>query len=534
MAPRGRRGRGVSCVRRRLGGVVHMGGRGTVVHRGPRRRGARVGGPRHREAMRLPDLPSCFTTADARKAGLTEARLTRAVARGPSGAGPARALPLPGEVAPADRGAHHVALLGALLADRDDAVAASHLSAAAVWQLPLPLGGLHDTHLLRPPRSRPVPAQHGPCPGPPRRLGRAPARVRGGRARHEPGPDGRRLPRVLPAADRGARGRRRAAPGADDAAGGRRRPAGDVPLGRTPQGSPTSPSRWSTAVASRGSSPTPLCSSTSGAWTQPSPSSSSSTRRARSSGGSTAGGRRRDRPRARRQGQVRDGRAGRRRRPAARWDEEKTRYDRLGNLGLERVRFGLDDLLKRAGGVRLEVGVATSYGLGARFHRALPGAPRAQAAPLTVLRTHGTPRLGAGSAVRTWGFLCLEVSGRARRPRRPRPRPGRSGDARRGARRERARASLMTSRSRRRKKNETTIEPSAARISSSGCWSVGERSRPARGRRGSRRRSAAAAACSARRCRRRAASAGARSTRARRRAAGWGRRSRRPRHFRPE
>ena len=31
--------------------------------------------------------------------------------------------------------------------------------------------------------------------------------------------------------------------------------------------------------------------------------------------------------------------------PAAAWELEKARYDRVGNLGLERVRFGLTDLL---------------------------------------------------------------------------------------------------------------------------------------------------------------------------------------------
>lgn len=41
--------------------------------------------------------------------------------------------------------------------------------------------------------------------------------------------------------------------------------------------------------------------------------------------------------------------------PSAVWEVEKARYDRIGNLGLERVRFGLTDLSRHGGRVRAAI-----------------------------------------------------------------------------------------------------------------------------------------------------------------------------------
>jgi hypothetical protein len=53
--------------------------------------------------------------------------------------------------------------------------------------------------------------------------------------------------------------------------------------------------------------------------------------------------------------------------PAAVWHEEKRRYDRVGNLGLERVRFGLTDLLHRESAVRADIQARRRVGSVARF-----------------------------------------------------------------------------------------------------------------------------------------------------------------------
>lgn len=53
--------------------------------------------------------------------------------------------------------------------------------------------------------------------------------------------------------------------------------------------------------------------------------------------------------------------------PGAVWLEEKQRYDRVGNLGLERVRFGLDDLLRRDATVRAEIAARRRVGSISRF-----------------------------------------------------------------------------------------------------------------------------------------------------------------------
>lgn len=317
--------------------------------------------------MHLPDLPPFFTTADARKAGLTEARLTRAVARGRLVRVRRGLYRLPGDVAASERGAHHVALVGALLADRGSTVAASHLSAAAVWQLPLPLGGLHDIHVLRlegADRSR-------------RSTGRL-------RVHHA---DSMRAqlecvagvlvtsaartvadclvsfpPRVgVPVAD-AALHRELTTPQAvaDVLVGmrhwdGRHRNA-DVAV-RLVDGRRESWLESYAAVlfAEWGldafvpqlvvvDARDRIVARVDGGWPE-----DATVLELDGKGKYELPGR--------------DGLVD----PRRRWDEEKGRYDRLGNLGLERVRFGLDDLLTRADGVRSEVTSRRRTGSASRF-----------------------------------------------------------------------------------------------------------------------------------------------------------------------
>jgi hypothetical protein len=49
------------------------------------------------------------------------------------------------------------------------------------------------------------------------------------------------------------------------------------------------------------------------------------------------------------------------------WEAEKARYDRLGNLGLERVRFGLTDLRRHEVQVRMTVRARRGCGSLPRF-----------------------------------------------------------------------------------------------------------------------------------------------------------------------
>jgi hypothetical protein len=53
--------------------------------------------------------------------------------------------------------------------------------------------------------------------------------------------------------------------------------------------------------------------------------------------------------------------------PSAAWELEKARYDRVGNLGLERVRFGLTDLLHHEGRVRSVIRARRGCGSIERF-----------------------------------------------------------------------------------------------------------------------------------------------------------------------
>jgi hypothetical protein len=74
--------------------------------------------------------------------------------------------------------------------------------------------------------------------------------------------------------------------------------------------------------------------------------------------------------------------------PEAVWNEEKRRYDRVGNLGLERVRFGLTDLLHREGAVRADIRARRRIGSASRFtgrYRLTPSSG------LTLLRVSRLP-----------------------------------------------------------------------------------------------------------------------------------------------
>ena len=62
--------------------------------------------------------------------------------------------------------------------------------------------------------------------------------------------------------------------------------------------------------------------------------------------------------------------------PEAAWEIEKARYDRVGNLGLERVRFGLTDILRHEERVRSVIRTRRACGSLARFagHFRVPSA----------------------------------------------------------------------------------------------------------------------------------------------------------------
>lgn len=317
--------------------------------------------------MHLPELPTCFTTADALKAGLTEARLTRAVARGRLVRVRRGVYRLPGQPAPHERGVHHVALVSAVLADRGDTVAASHLSAAAVWGLPLPLGGVHDVHVLRlrgADRTRVstgrVRVHHSDSVEP--RLDRVAGVLVTSAARTVADCLVSFPPRVsVPVAD-AALQRGLTTPGrvADVLVemrhwtGRRRFAAVAVPLvdGRRESWLESYAAvlfdEWGLDAAvpqlvvldGEGL----FVARVDGGW----PSRATVLELDGKAKYALAGA----------DGTVQ---------PERRWDEEKTRHDRLGNLGLERMRFGLDDLLHRAGGVRSEVVARRRTGSATRF-----------------------------------------------------------------------------------------------------------------------------------------------------------------------
>jgi hypothetical protein len=53
--------------------------------------------------------------------------------------------------------------------------------------------------------------------------------------------------------------------------------------------------------------------------------------------------------------------------PEAVWEMEKARYDRVGNLGAERVRFGLTDLLRHETRIRSAIQTRRACGSLSRF-----------------------------------------------------------------------------------------------------------------------------------------------------------------------
>ena len=97
--------------------------------------------------MRAPDLPDVFTRAQARAAGVGDVRLAGLVRRGEL----IRLRPGVYAVAsapdPLARAARHVLETRAVLSQRTTGFVASHLSAGAVHALPLPLGAVERVHL---------------------------------------------------------------------------------------------------------------------------------------------------------------------------------------------------------------------------------------------------------------------------------------------------------------------------------------------------------------------------------------------------
>src|SRR6478735_7175202 len=96
--------------------------------------------------MRPPDLPSVFTRAQARDLGLSDVRLAGLVSRG-------YLLRLRrGVYARADQGGsreRYLTASTAALSEQRSAHALSHLSAVALWELPLPLGPADTAHLTK-------------------------------------------------------------------------------------------------------------------------------------------------------------------------------------------------------------------------------------------------------------------------------------------------------------------------------------------------------------------------------------------------
>ncbi len=104
----------------------------------------------HRVDVRPPELPAFFTTTDARKAGVGEARLRR-LAQAGHVTRLRRGLYAVSAAAPtgAGRATAYRSLVLASSAAHGDVDAVSHLSAAALHGLPLPLGVLDTVHVTR-------------------------------------------------------------------------------------------------------------------------------------------------------------------------------------------------------------------------------------------------------------------------------------------------------------------------------------------------------------------------------------------------
>jgi hypothetical protein len=98
--------------------------------------------------MKAVDLPYAFTRRQALALGLSDFRLQRLVRRGEL-VRPRRGVFVSGlPPTPEHRGAAHLHLARAVLDTYGDGFALSHLSAAAAHGLPLPLGSLDTVHLL--------------------------------------------------------------------------------------------------------------------------------------------------------------------------------------------------------------------------------------------------------------------------------------------------------------------------------------------------------------------------------------------------
>jgi hypothetical protein len=99
--------------------------------------------------MRTPDLPDVFSRTQARALGIGDERLAGLVRRGEiqrlrHGV---YAVPQREPVPPAQRAARHVACARAALSHHDSGFVASHLTAAAIHGLPMPLGPAGPVHL---------------------------------------------------------------------------------------------------------------------------------------------------------------------------------------------------------------------------------------------------------------------------------------------------------------------------------------------------------------------------------------------------
>ncbi len=111
--------------------------------------------------MRAPDLPEVFTRGQARAAGVGDVRLAGLVRRGDLVRIRPGVYAVPSAPDPSARAARHALEARAVLACRPTGFVASHLTAVAVHDLPLPLGAtgrVHATTVDATQRSRVVPA----------------------------------------------------------------------------------------------------------------------------------------------------------------------------------------------------------------------------------------------------------------------------------------------------------------------------------------------------------------------------------------
>ena len=202
----------------------------------PRSRGAR----RDRVVPRWPDVGRCtaagaapaeFTTGQARGAGLSDkvlARLVRAGRVTPVRRGLFRLPPPPA----ADRRAAHVGRIRAVAAAFADDHAVSHLSAAALLGLPMPLGPPGPVHLTRLRALSPLASGTRRRRDPPRRLQRDAGRRAPRRTGDGGGATAADCLRTLPLTASVPARRRGAAPRVDHRAAGRGPARDPAPLDR--------------------------------------------------------------------------------------------------------------------------------------------------------------------------------------------------------------------------------------------------------------------------------------------------------------